>query len=100
MSTTSAVTADGPYNSYREVEEGIRNIANSIQLLMARILAAQERPLSPEQRGMSPATDPLFQAAKEDARKCLEILDLVGGAPEMQKTRTEVLRTAFADITW
>jgi hypothetical protein len=67
---------------------------------MARILAAQEQPLSPDQRGMSPASDPLFQAAKEDARKCLDILDVVGGAPEMQKTRTEVLKTAFADITW
>jgi hypothetical protein len=49
---------------------------------------------------MSPGTDPLFQAAKEDARKCLDILDVVGGAPEMQKTRTEVLKTAFADINW
>jgi hypothetical protein len=39
--------------------------------------------------------------AKEDARKTLDILDHVGSAaPEMQKTRTDVLRTAFADITW
>lgn len=49
---------------------------------------------------MSPATDPLFMLAKEDARKTLDILEHVGGAPEMQKTRTEVLRSAFADITW
>jgi hypothetical protein len=67
---------------------------------MARILGQQEQPLSPTHNGMPPSSDPLLQLAKEDARKCLEILDLVGIAPEMQKTRTEVLRTAFADILW
>jgi hypothetical protein len=67
---------------------------------MARILGQQEVPLSPSHHGSSPATDPLLHLAKEDARKCLEILDLVGIAPEMQKTRTEVLRTAFLDILW
>jgi hypothetical protein len=66
---------------------------------MARILGQQEQPLSPTHSG-PPSSDPLLQLAKEDARKCLEILDLVGIAPEMQKTRTEVLRTAFADILW
>jgi hypothetical protein len=69
------------------------------QLLMARILGQQEQSLSPGHNG-PPSTDPLLMAAKDDARKCLEILDLVGIAPEMQKTRTEVLRTAFADILW
>jgi hypothetical protein len=49
---------------------------------------------------MPPSADPLLKDAKEDARKCLDILDLVGIAPEMQKTRTEVLRTAFSDILW
>ncbi|KAF9693263.1 hypothetical protein EKO04_008636 [Ascochyta lentis] len=68
-------------------------------LLIARILGQQEQPLSPGHNG-PPSTDPLLRLAKEDARKCLEILDLVGIAPEMQKTRTEVLRTAFADILW
>ncbi|KAF2109975.1 fungal-specific transcription factor domain-containing protein [Lophiotrema nucula] len=68
-------------------------------LLMARILATQEQPLSPETSG-SPSNDPLLALAKEDVRKCLEILDSVGSAPELQKTRTEVLRTAFADIQW
>lgn len=67
---------------------------------MARILGTQEQPLSPEKGGMSPASDPLLMMAKEDARKTLDILEHVGGAPEMQKTRTEVLRTAFADIHW
>ncbi|KAF2194314.1 hypothetical protein K469DRAFT_709828 [Zopfia rhizophila CBS 207.26] len=69
-------------------------------LLMARILGMQEQPLSPSKADMSPASEPLFMMAKEDARKTLNILDLVGVAPEMQKTRTEVLRKAFADITW
>ncbi|KAL6703395.1 hypothetical protein ACN47E_009737 [Coniothyrium glycines] len=69
-------------------------------LLMTRILGQQAQPLSPEHNGLSPSSDPLLQAAKEDARRCLEILDLVGIAPEMQKTRTEVLRTAFSEILW
>jgi hypothetical protein len=67
---------------------------------MARILGQQEQPLSPIHDGLPPSADPLLQLAKEDARKCLEILDDVGIAPEMQKTRTEVLRTAFLDILW
>ncbi|KAF1936804.1 hypothetical protein EJ02DRAFT_459227 [Clathrospora elynae] len=69
-------------------------------LLMARILGQQAHPLSPTNDVMPPSSDPLLQLAKDDARKCLEILDLVGIAPEMQKTRTEVLRTAFSDILW
>jgi hypothetical protein len=70
-------------------------------LLMARILGTQSQPLSPSLSHLSPASDSLFLAAKEDARRTLEILDVVGNAaPEMQKTRTEVLRNAFADIVW
>ena len=39
--------------------------------------------------------------AKADVRRTLEILELVGsGAPEMQKTRTDVLRSAFEEILW
>ena len=67
---------------------------------MARILGQQAQPLSPRHTGLHISSDPLLQLAKDDARKCLEILDVVGIAPEMQKTRTEVLRTAFADILW
>jgi hypothetical protein len=67
---------------------------------MARILGQQAQPLSPKLNDMPPSADPLLQLAKDDARKCLEILDVVGIAPEMQKTRTEVLRTAFSDILW
>ncbi|KAF2799848.1 hypothetical protein K505DRAFT_404390 [Melanomma pulvis-pyrius CBS 109.77] len=69
-------------------------------LLMARILSTQERPLTSRNLGLSPASDPFLMTAKDDARKTLDILDLVGGAPELQKTRTEVLRTAFSDILW
>lgn len=67
---------------------------------MARILGQQAQPLSPSNNGLPPSSDPLLQLAKDDARKCLEILDVVGIAPEMQKTRTEVLRTAFLEILW
>ena len=66
---------------------------------MARILGTQEKPLSPSDHGASPASDPLLTAARQDARHCLKILDMVS-APEVQKTRTDVLRTALADINW
>ncbi|KAF2870778.1 fungal-specific transcription factor domain-containing protein [Massariosphaeria phaeospora] len=69
-------------------------------LLMARILSAQEHPLAPDRDGLSPANDALLVQAREDAGRTLAILDMVGGAPEMQKTRTDVLRTACADIAW
>lgn len=49
---------------------------------------------------MSPSDDPLLVGAKEDARRTLDILEHVGSAPELQKTRTEVLRAAFNDIAW
>jgi len=75
-------------------------IVSKKKLLMARILCQQAEPLSPSHTGLPPSADPLLREAKNDARKCLEILDLVGIAPEMQKTRTEVLRTAFSDIFW
>jgi hypothetical protein len=67
---------------------------------MARILSQQDKPLTTKGTDLGPASDPLLVLAKEDSRKTLEILDLVGGAPELQKTRTEVLRTAFSDILW
>ncbi|KAF2639582.1 hypothetical protein P280DRAFT_470216 [Massarina eburnea CBS 473.64] len=68
-------------------------------LLMVRILGTQEQPLSPIHDGASPLTDPLLSKAKDDAKKTLEILETVS-APEMQKTRTDVLKTAFNDIQW
>lgn len=66
---------------------------------MARILGTQEKPLTVEDTNISPASDPLLTAAREDAKRCLAILDMVS-APEVQKTRTDVLRTALADINW
>ncbi|KAF2732217.1 hypothetical protein EJ04DRAFT_544795 [Polyplosphaeria fusca] len=69
-------------------------------LLVARILGTQEQALSPGLDGSSPAADPLLAQAKVDVRRCLDILDLAGGEPEMQKTRTDVLKTAFAEILW
>ncbi len=67
---------------------------------MARILAQQEHALSPGYDGMPAASDPFLQQAKTDTRKCLDILDVICVVPETQKTRTEVLRTAFQDILW
>ncbi|KAF2467326.1 uncharacterized protein BDR25DRAFT_305718 [Lindgomyces ingoldianus] len=92
------------FREYLPVDAGVwwvfQHRAFEEALLMARILGTQDKPLSPSKGGTSPTNDPLLMMAKEDARKTLDILDLVGGAPEMQKTRTEVLRTAFSDITW
>jgi hypothetical protein len=45
--------------------------------------------------------EPLFVRAKEDVRRVLDILEQVGSAaPEMQKTRTDVLRSGFEAIRW
>jgi hypothetical protein len=72
-----------------------------LQLTMARILAAQGEPLDTHRFGMNVGAEPLFVHAKNDIKKMLDILEQVGNScPEMQKTRTEVLRTAFEEITW
>jgi hypothetical protein len=69
--------------------------------MMARILTVQAQSLQQHSPGLTLATEPLFAMAKMDVQRVLEILDMVGNvAPEMQKTRTEVLRTAFEDIRW
>ncbi|KAF2456265.1 fungal-specific transcription factor domain-containing protein [Lineolata rhizophorae] len=45
--------------------------------------------------------DALYAPASADVRRMLEILERAGsGAPEMQKTRTEVLRKAYENIGW
>ena len=45
--------------------------------------------------------DPFFVEARDDVRRVLDILEQVGSAaPEMQKTRTDVLRVAFESIRW
>jgi hypothetical protein len=72
---------------------------------MANLLAAYQpvpQPIntSPLMNEM-PIVETLFAEAKEDVRRMLEILEHVGSAaPEMQKTRTEVLRKAFENIHW
>lgn len=44
---------------------------------------------------------PLFIDAKADVRRMLEIVEHIGSAaPEMQKTRGEVLRKAVEAIQW
>jgi hypothetical protein len=48
-----------------------------------------------------PVIESLFAEAKDDVKKMLEILEHVGSAaPEMQKTRTDVLRKAYEAIHW
>lgn len=45
--------------------------------------------------------EPVFLEAREDVRRVLEVLEHVGSAaPEMQKTRTSVLRAAYEAIMW
>lgn len=45
--------------------------------------------------------DPIYAESKDAIQKMLEIIENVGSAaPEMQKTRTEVLRTAWEAIQW
>ncbi|KAJ9657554.1 hypothetical protein H2201_008155 [Coniosporium apollinis] len=72
-------------------------------LTISKLLAAdrQQQPMSPGRLPRSAIPETLFVAAKVDVRKMLDILEHVGsGAPETQKTRTEVLRTAFEGIPW
>jgi hypothetical protein len=72
---------------------------------MANLLAAyqpvpQPIPASPRVNE-GPIVESLFAESKEDVKRMLDILEHVGSAaPEMQKTRTEVLRLAFEAIHW
>jgi hypothetical protein len=62
--------------------------------------AYQPPPLSPNTT-KGHVIEPLFIEAKADVKRMLEILEHVGSAaPEMQKTRTEVLRRAVEAIHW
>jgi hypothetical protein len=69
---------------------------------MAKVLAAY----SPSSVTSPPAgsfskLEPIFVDAKEDVKRMLDIIEHVGSAaPEMQKTRTEVLRIAVEAIQW
>jgi len=64
--------------------------------LLAAYLPVQLCPIDAANKNK---VDPLFLEAKDDVRKTLDILEHVASsAPEMQKTRTEFLRSAFEDI--
>jgi hypothetical protein len=67
---------------------------------MASLLASLSTvPSSPIDAANINKVDPLFLEAKDDVRRALDILEHVASsAPEMQKTRTEFLRSAFEDI--
>jgi hypothetical protein len=68
---------------------------------MARILAAHGGPVEQSRVGPGVSTEPILLLAKINIRRMLDILEHVGNlAPEMQKTRTDVLRSAFEDIRW
>jgi len=71
-------------------------------LTMSNLLSAyQPGPVSPVSGQGRSRIESIFAEAREDVKRMLEILDYVGSAaPEMQKTRTEVLRTAVEGIQW
>ena len=72
--------------------------------MIANLIAARASqvdptsPITPTARG--PPSDPFFLEAKMQVSRMLDILEHVGSnAPEMQKTRTEVLREAVEAMT-
>jgi hypothetical protein len=67
-----------------------------MQLTMSTLLAAYY----PTLVSMGDQIEPLFILVKEDVRRVLEILEQVSTAQEMQKTRTDVLRSAYESIGW
>lgn len=68
---------------------------------MAKLLGAYQLTPSSPAPGTNLVVDPVFADSRDAVRKMLEIIELVGSAaPEMQKTRTEVLRTAWEAIPW
>ena len=74
---------------------------------MAELLGALEdlvsSPATPASALSTPAisNDPFYAQAKADVIRMLDILVHVGSsAPEMQKTRTDVLRRAVESIHW
>jgi hypothetical protein len=75
-----------------------------LQLTIANLLPSYQPIPQPASSGANDGRvviEPLFAGAKEDVKKMLEILEHVGNAaPEMQKTRTDVLRKAFENIHW
>jgi hypothetical protein len=81
--------------------------ANKIpKLTIAELLGGIEDDSSPRSPGLaksrrSVGSDATLQAAKSDVIRVLDILERVGSAaPDMQKTRIEVLRRAIENIRW
>jgi hypothetical protein len=71
------------------------------QLTMANLLSAVQFPPASPILPSDTVIEPLFRDAKEECKRALDILEHVGSsAPEMQKTRTEVLRNAYESIMW
>ncbi|KAF2762336.1 hypothetical protein EJ05DRAFT_206134 [Pseudovirgaria hyperparasitica] len=86
---------------YMKVDAGVwwvfQHRAFEEALMMARILAIEQEAVS----GTPLVSDPLHALVRIDIRRMLEIVEQIGAnAPEMQKTRTEVLRNAMQDIQW
>ncbi|KAE9970685.1 hypothetical protein EG328_006110 [Venturia inaequalis] len=70
-------------------------------LTMANLLGAYHPSPSSPVLGLKHGADPVFAGSRDAIRRMLEIIEHVGSAaPEMQKTRTEVLRTAWEAIQW
>jgi hypothetical protein len=68
---------------------------------MANLLGTYQPSASSPILGMKPVVDPIYAESKDAIQKMLEIIENVGSAaPEMQKTRTEVLRNAWEAIQW
>jgi hypothetical protein len=79
---------------------GMESQANDSQLTMSSLLSAYHPP-NQLAMGQGVLMEPFVLQAKEDVRRVLEILEQVGSAaPEMQKTRTDVLRCAYEAIRW
>lgn len=75
---------------HRAFEEG---------LILSKLLA-RYRPPEPTMAN-PPGPEPLYVSTKNDVARVLGILETVGSAtPEMRKTRTEALRSAYESIQW
>jgi hypothetical protein len=68
-------------------------------LVLCRLLA-RYRPPVPTADNPGGA-EPLYALTKQDVARVLSILETVGSAtPEVRKTRTEALRSAYKAIEW
>jgi hypothetical protein len=66
------------------------------QLILARLLARHRPPTAKNSEVAE-----LYVQTKQDLARVLAILETVGSAtPEVRKTRTEALRSAYKSIEW